>query len=148
LDVNRGKPLRRLTELARTPFKTSRQRRVERRAADRKTTDFSPEAKAAMKRRAGGRCEWFEGCVERDTDNAHREKRSTLNGHASNGVRLCRPHHRWCHDNPVKARNLAGLILLAGTDYRAAPVRIRQAEGWVVLADDGSFSPWVPDGAA
>jgi hypothetical protein len=49
------------------------------------------------------------------------------------------------HQNPVKARNLAGLILLAGTDYRSAPVRIRQSHGcWVLLADDGSFSPWSP----
>lgn len=145
--MKRGGPLNRLKPLLRVPFKparvdgkASRIRRVERRAADRKTTDFSKPAKAAMKERADGRCEWWQGCTERDTDNAHREKRSTLNGHASNGVRLCRGHHEHCHAHPVEARAL-GLILNAGTDYRAAPVRIRQWDGWVLLDDGGGFTP-------
>ncbi len=135
--MKRGGSLKRRTTLLRTePLPTSRKTR---RTQARRSTDFTPQAKTAMKRRANGRCEWHEGCRERDLDNAHREKRSVSNGHASNGVRLCRRHHEYTHAHPREARDL-GLILDTGTDYRQAPVRIRQCPVPVLLDDAGGWS--------
>lgn len=161
--VKRGKALTRHTPLTpggplqRTPMlrnaaperredsHTSAQARWERRTALRTPsrsphkTDFSVTAKRAMRGRSEGRCEWHQGCPEWATDRSHRQRRTRGNGHASNGVELCRAHHAWCHSYPIQARDLGLIVSLPG-DYRATPVLLRHSPLKVYLFDNGGWA--------
>ena len=67
-----------------------------------------------------------------------------------NGLGLCRPCHRWCHDNPDAAVT-AGLMLRGWQDPAAEPVWLRPVNGWSpdfgwwLLDPEGVYQAWDGD---
>lgn len=93
-----GGPLRRSTPLRRTPFKAT-QPKLRKAAARKSPTDWSPEVRAAITRRAGGRCEVrSEVCDGRPVDVHHRLRRGRAGSDAvENGLHACKPCHTYLH---------------------------------------------------
>ena len=96
-----------------------------------------------LQARSGGWCEArLFGCAGQATDVAHRISRkaggrpSGEDARLSNVAHLCRPCHRWTHDNPAAAYEL-GLMLREHHVTELEPMAYRD-EGWVLLGDDGS----------
>lgn len=113
--MKRSGPLRR-TPLRRGSTRLQRKaplRAVSPRATERRTADA--DWSRLILERAGHRCQ-FPNCTNPATDAHHIAPKSIaphLRHAPNNGAALCRHHHDWVHNHPMKARAL-GL-------YRTAP---------------------------
>lgn len=109
--MQRGGPLKRKTPLKRGAPLVSRTQ-LKRTAFKPKRVSGPPELvewKAVIRQRSGGICEArLAGvCITQATDAHHVILRSRGGGHEpSNLKHLCRPCHRWAHDNPAAASAL------------------------------------------
>ena len=117
------------------------------RRAPARRTAAEREARAVVASRSHGWCEL--GCGRRATDASHRLARSHGGPwSADNIIHLCRADHAGLHANP-RAAVAAGLHLRSHQDPAAEPVWMAVAGGcdlltesrWVVLAQDGTWSP-------
>jgi len=171
--VKPGKPLQRKTPLVAktglrrsTPLQQSAEsvqpgaRALLRRTAMKQAAPkpkLTPAQKAPLLERSGGWCELrIPGvCVEVGHDVAHRigegmggrkGAAAVENDRLSNTLFACRYCHRFCHDYPATARG-HGWMLLRGSDPRTSPVFYCNRR-WVLLADDGSYTPYQEGDAA
>jgi hypothetical protein len=113
-------------------------------------TDFTPQARALMMLRSGGWCEWV-GCRAQATDAAHRSRRTRSNGHAANGLMLCREHHAWCHAHSDDAREVYGAMLHSTADPTKEGVLTRHYPTKILLnnaPDAVTGALWRPASAA
>jgi len=88
-------------------------------------------------RRAGEWCEIRVAgvCAGAATDWQHRRNRSQQGTWAaSNGLALCRPCHRYVHENPAEAM-ASGWTVPSWKDPASTPVLL--FDGFVILGDDG-----------
>lgn len=105
-------PLRRKTPLKRG---ASQLARTKIRAVSTKRTtgadgiEFPDEVKAAVSRRAAGRCE-FPGCTRALAHYHHRQPRRRGNGTEANCLGLCRHHHEWVHAHPAESRENGWIV--------------------------------------
>lgn len=107
--MKRGGPLERRTRLERgnTPIaprrkKPRRQNRELEEAGEERENDFSPETRAIVRQRSGGRCEWT-GCDKPATEMHHRKLRRYGDHRPVNALHLCLWHHDQIEDQPTEA---------------------------------------------
>lgn len=91
--------------------------------------------------------DWDGPVVVTPTDWSHRLARGRLGGWtAQNGLALCTPCHRWCHDQPVMARSV-GWVVRTNTDPLTVPALLHGL-GWTYLTADGGYLPVPTEGDA
>lgn len=123
-------PLRRVpmvsgSALARSPFV----------ARPAKRSPEETRARAAVRRRSGGRCEGCPAAVA--TDYSHRQARSQGGAWCpSNALHLCRACHAWAHSGPEMARSV-GWMVRRSEDPAVIPALLH-GRGWVLLHPDGT----------
>jgi 5-methylcytosine-specific restriction protein A len=116
---------------------------------DVKRPPVTPEernARKLVKRRDGY---WCVGCgIEPATDFHHLQSQGTSGPgwRASNGVRLCRPCHRFVTDHPAWSYR-RGLMVKSTDDTLLKAVWFVALHGWYFLDDMGGkrFAPGLPD---
>lgn len=138
--MKRGDPLRRLTPMPR-PKARMRARKQRRTARDRQAAADERRARLIVRERSGGMCE-ADG-QHRATDWSHRVAEGQGGPWCpSNGLHLCRAHHRWAHHNPAAAGEL-GWILLSTDNPLEMPALIwlHGRPTTVLLHPDGSITP-------
>lgn len=106
--LTRKTPLRQKTPL-RSAGGLSRGRQPRRQqAAVRRTVspnNFSPEVRAVVERRSGGRCEaGTPNCTARAAHHHHIKSRRAGDNTADNDLHVCGPCHEYIHSHPREAR--------------------------------------------
>lgn len=138
--MKRGGPLKRTSQLKRSPFPSLRPGEPPRLRAKALTTKrtpdpITPQVRAVIKERSGDVCE---SCRAQRGQHAHHRQLRRFGDHKpANLVWICHRCHALIHHKGVK--DSSGWLLSSTDNARFCP--LLTLAGWVFLADDGSTTP-------